>query len=117
MIEFYGYSKCSTCQKAKKLLTEAGVEFQEIDITINPPSLEILENILKYSDYEFKELFNKSGQQYRELNMKDKINQLNKVELLTLLSGNGRLVKRPIIANGRKFSVGFDIEKIKEVIK
>jgi arsenate reductase len=54
---------------------------------------------------------------YRELNMKEKMNQMSKAELIELLSQNGRLVKRPIIVNGRKFSVGFDLEKIKQVLE
>jgi arsenate reductase len=117
MIEFYGYNKCSTCVKAKKLLNDKAVKFNDIDITTNPPSVDLLENILKYGDYELKDLFNKSGQMYRELNMKEKMNQMSKAELMELLSQNGRLVKRPIIVNGRKFSVGFDVEKIKQVLE
>jgi arsenate reductase len=117
MIEFYGYNKCSTCVKAKKLLKDKAVKFNDIDITTNPPSVDLLENILKYGDYELKDLFNKSGQMYRELNMKEKMNQMSKAELIELLSQNGRLVKRPIIVNGRKFSVGFDGEKIKQVLE
>jgi arsenate reductase len=117
MIEFYGYNKCSTCVKAKKLLKDKAVKFNDIDITTNPPSVDLLENILKYGDYELKDLFNKSGQMYRELNMKEKMNQMSKAELIELLSQNGRLVKRPIIVNGRKFSVGFDLEKIKQVLE
>jgi arsenate reductase len=117
MIEFYGYNKCSTCVKAKKLLNDKAVKFNDIDITTNPPSVDLLENILKYGDYELKDLFNKSGQMYRELNMKEKMNQMSKAELIELLSQNGRLVKRPIIVNGRKFSVGFDVEKIKQVLE
>ena len=117
MIKFYGYNKCSTCLKAKKLLNESGVKFQDIDITINPPSRELLEDILKFSDYELKDLFNKSGQLYRELNMKEKVTQMSKSELIDLLSQNGKLVKRPIIVNGKKFTLGFDLEKIKQILE
>jgi len=116
MIQFYGYNKCSTCVKAKKLLSSSGADFADIDITINPPPADLLEDILKYGEYELKDLFNKSGQMYRELNMKEKMNQLSKAELIDLLAKNGRLVKRPIIVNGRKYSVGFAEHKIKQVI-
>lgn len=116
MIQFYGYNKCSTCLKAKKLLNESGIIFKDIDITTNPPSMELLENILKFSDYKLTDLFNKSGQMYRELNMKEKIKNMPELELIKLLSENGKLVKRPVIVNIKKYAVGYDEEKIKQVI-
>ncbi len=108
MIKFYGYDKCSTCIKAKKLLTSKGIKFEDIDITTNPPAKDLLNQILDSGKYDLKALFNKSGQMYREMNMKDKINIMSKEELLDLLSKNGRLVKRPVISDGKQHCVGYD---------
>ena len=105
--KFFSYSKCSTCQKAKKFLLANKVDFQEVDIILNPPSISELQAILDSGIYQITDLFNKSGEMYRELNMKDKIKILSKEELLDLLSKNGKLVKRPILSDGKRFAVGF----------
>lgn len=42
-------------------------------------------------------LFNTSGQEYRALNMKEKLPAMSDSEALKLLSRNGNLVKRPFI--------------------
>jgi arsenate reductase len=108
MIEFYGYNKCSTCLKAKKTLAKNGVAFDDIDITQNPPSQTLLKKILGEGRYELKDLFNKSGEVYRSLNMKDKLKTMSQSDALALLAKEGKLVKRPIVSNGKTFTVGFD---------
>ncbi|MBS6677519.1 MAG: arsenate reductase family protein, partial [Clostridiales bacterium] len=44
MLLFVEYPKCSTCQKAKKWLTEQGLEFQDRHIVEENPTREELEN-------------------------------------------------------------------------
>ena len=115
MLKFYGYNKCGTCQKAKKFLAGKKIAFNDIDITEKPPAKTVLKSILKSGEYSIKDLFNKSGVQYRELNMKDKIKVLSEAQLLDMLASNGRLVKRPIVTDGKSYSVGFkeDVFKAK----
>jgi arsenate reductase len=107
MIKFYGYDKCSTCRKAKQALKSYGVEFEDIDITQKPPSKKLLGAVLGGGEYALKDLFNTSGQEYRKLDMKAKLPTLSQAQALTLLSGNGRLVKRPIVSDGSTHTVGF----------
>ena len=116
MMEFYGYSKCSTCRKAKALLNSRGINYKDIDITENPPSQALLKSILKAGDYELKQLFNTSGQLYRELGMKDKMAQLTEAAAIKLLAAHGKLIKRPIITTGKQHVVGFDETKIKRLL-
>ncbi|MFN4149455.1 MAG: Spx/MgsR family RNA polymerase-binding regulatory protein [Candidatus Sericytochromatia bacterium] len=109
-LKFFGYNKCSTCIKAKKFLISNNVVFEDLDIISNPPSVEILKEFLNSGEYKLTDLFNKSGEMYRELNMKEKINVLSEEELLDLLSKNGKLVKRPLLTDGKTFAVGFKEE-------
>jgi len=108
MILFYGYKKCSTCRKAEKALEEAGTEYAFVDITEAPPGKAALKALVQQSGLELKRFFNTSGEQYKALGMKDKVNKLSSDSIVALLSGNGRLLKRPIVTNGRKTTVGFD---------
>ncbi|QDU34684.1 Regulatory protein Spx [Poriferisphaera corsica] len=117
MLMVYGYMKCSTCRKAIKWLDEAGCTYEFIDITTDPPSEAVLKKLLKKGDYGLKQLFNTSGVLYREMKMKEKVGGMNEGEAVKLLSSEGKLVKRPIVTDGKDFSVGFkeDVFKAKWV--
>ncbi len=108
MMEFYGYDKCGTCRNAKKYLDGKKIQYKDIDITSRPPSKKLFVTILKEGTYGIKDLFNKSGVLYREMNMRDKIKTMKEADLVQLLAKNGKLVKRPIISDGKKHTVGFD---------
>ena len=110
MIRFFGYDKCSTCRKAKRALADAGVAFEDVDITVNPPTEAQLRAALK-AGYSIAELFNRSGVQYRELNMKEKLKTLGEAQLIGLLATNGRLCKRPFVIEGSQVTVGFKPER------
>ena len=113
-MKMYGYMKCGTCRKAIKWLDAKGIEYDFVDITQQPPKQAELKRALA-AGYELKALFNKSGGQYRELNMKYKLPLMSEAEALKLLAGNGYLVKRPICLTRDKVTVGFKEETFDEV--
>lgn len=115
MMTFYGYPKCSTCRNAAKWLDEHGVAYDHIDITQQPPSAAVLRAILREGDYTLKDLFNRSGVQYRELNLKARLPTMSEDEAIDLLAGNGKLIKRPIATDGRRHTVGFDPQRYEAV--
>ena len=111
-MKLYSYNKCGTCRKAKKLLDVYKVSYDEIDITETPPPKSVLKKAIKAKG--MKKLFNTSGEQYKKLRIKDKIRTMTEIQALDLLSGNGRLVKRPIAVDGNRITVGFDENEYKE---
>ncbi len=113
-VTFYWYPKCGTCRKAKKWLDEHQVSYQEIHIVENPPSRDELEDFYKKSGLSINKLFNTSGQKYRELGLKDKIKTASEQELLDLLASDGMLMKRPILTDGEKVTVGFNEESFEK---
>ena len=110
MLKFYGYKKCGTSRKAEKWLDGKGIERSFVDITENPPPRTLLRKIVKAGDYQLKDLFNKSGGEYRSLKMKDKLPTMTAAAAIDLLAGNGRLCKRPIVTDGKVATVGFKEE-------
>ena len=114
-MKFFTYNKCSTCRKAKKFLEENNIPFKEIDLIEDPPPVSVLKKALKGRGMQ--KLFNTSGVQYRELKIKDKLKTLTESQALTLLAGNGKLIKRPIAIDGANVTVGFDLEEYKKVWK
>jgi len=106
-MKFYQYPKCSTCVKARKYLEANNISVDSINIVEQAPSRSELSAMLASYNGNIKKLFNTSGMQYRELNMKDRLPTMADDEALDLLAGNGMLVKRPFLLNGDKGIVGF----------
>ncbi|MBX3616751.1 Spx/MgsR family RNA polymerase-binding regulatory protein [Nitrosomonas sp.] len=110
MLKFYGYKKCDSCRKAERFLQQAGITYQFIDITGNPPNAAELAEIVLHANIPLNKFFNTSGLQYRELSIKERLPTLSDHQKLNLLASNGRLIKRPLITDGRRATVGFDDE-------
>lgn len=104
---FYWYPKCGTCRKAKKWLDEHDISYDAIHIADHPPARDTLEELYRNSGLELKKFFNTSGMKYRELGLKDKVKTLSDDELLDILASDGMLIKRPILTDGSKVTVGF----------
>ena len=107
-MKLYQYPNCSTCRKAIKFLEQHGCDFKSINIVEQPPTKTELRAMLASYEGNIKKLFNTSGLQYRELNMKEKLPQMSSAELIDLLATNGKLIKRPFLLNTAKNGiVGF----------
>ena len=104
---FICYSKCSTCQKAKKYLVEHNITFIERDIKENNPTKKELQAWSKLSNLPLKKFFNTSGLVYKELKLKEKLPTMSDEEMLEVLATNGMLVKRPLLVTAEKVLVGF----------
>lgn len=114
---FLEYPKCSTCKKAKKWLTENGIDFTSRHIIEDNPTKEELTKWIKESKLPIKRFFNTSGMKYRELNLKDKLKDMSEDEMISLLSTDGMLVKRPIIIGNGTILTGFKEKEWTENIK
>ena len=115
MLKLYGYKQCGTCRKAEQFLQQAGIGYEFIDITENPPTAEELAAIVERASVSLNKLFNTSGVQYRELKIKDQLPELSDQAILFLLAGNGRLIKRPLITDGKRATVGFNAQQFAAV--
>lgn len=110
----YQYAKCGTCRKAVKWLEAAGHELTLIPIFEEPPTVDELASLVENSGLELKKFFNTSGEVYKEMNLKDQLKEMSREEQLKLLSSNGRLIKRPIVTDGSKVTVGYKEEQFQE---
>lgn len=114
---FIEYPSCSTCRKAKKFLQEANVAFVDRHIVEDTPSVEELKAWVSSSGIAIHRLFNTSGQVYRQLQLKDKLEQMSDEEKLTLLAGNGMLIKRPLLIHGNQLLTGFKLAEWQKEIE
>lgn len=104
---FICYSKCSTCQKAKKWLDEKKIPYEMRDIKTENPNEEELKEWYQKSGLPLKKFFNTSGKLYKDMKLKDKLPEMAEEEQLKLLASDGMLVKRPIVVTEDKVLVGF----------
>lgn len=113
---FLQYPACSTCQKAKKWLTENNIEYTNRLIVEDNPTIEELKAWIPLSGLPVRKFFNTSGLVYKELNLKDKLLTMSEEEQIALLATNGKLVKRPLVVTNNFVLVGFkpaEWEKLK----
>lgn len=101
------YSKCSTCQRAKKWLDANGFTYTDRPIREDPPTAAELSAWQRKSGLPLKRFFNTSGQLYKSMQLKEKLPQMSEREQLELLASDGMLVKRPLLIDGDRVLVGF----------
>lgn len=106
----YGYHKCTTCKKAANFLKKENISFTFIEITKEPPSIKELNKMVTFMG-SLKSIFNTSGEIYRKMQLKDKIEKISLDESLKLLSEHGMLIKRPFLIGPDFGMVGFNEAK------
>lgn len=113
---FIQYPKCTTCKKAKKFLLDNNIEFEDRDIILNNPNEDELKKWIKLSGLDIKKFFNTSGILYREMNLKEKLKEMNEEEMIKILTTDGKLIKRPLLISDEFVLVGFKEENYKKII-
>lgn len=113
---FLCYPRWTTCSKARKWLEENNVWYEERNIKDNNPTEEELKEWIERSSYPIKKFFNTSGQVYRELALKDRLDSMSDDEKVKILASNGMLVKRPILVGEDIVLVGFKEEEWKQIL-
>ncbi|OPH61344.1 hypothetical protein BC351_15540 [Paenibacillus ferrarius] len=107
-VKVFCYDKCGTCRNAIKWLKAHEVEITDnVPLFDTPPSAKELAKLLSDSGLAIKKFFNTSGDVYKEMNLKDKLPGMSEEQMLDLLASNGRLIKRPIVTDGHRVTVGF----------
>lgn len=106
-MEFICYTRCNTCQKAKKYLTEQNIPFEERDIKTENPSADELAQWMEQSGLPSRKFFNTSGKLYKDMGLSKKLAEMSKEEQIALLATDGMLVKRPILVGKNGVLVGF----------
>lgn len=111
---FIEYPKCTTCQKAKKWLSDNGLTFEDRNIKEENPTYDELKAWYLKSGLPLKKFFNTSGLIYRSMNLKEKLPTMTEDEQLKLLATDGMLVKRPLIITDEQIIVGFRQKEYEE---
>lgn len=114
---FVEYPKCTTCKRAKAFLDTKGVKYTDRHIKQENPTFDELKEWRDKSGLDIKRFFNTSGILYREMGLKDKLDDMSDDEKLKLLSSDGMLVKRPLLIGNDFVLVGFKENQWEEKVK
>ncbi len=115
-LKVYVYQNCDTCRKALKFLDRHSISYTAVPIREKPPAVPELQAMLEHQGGDLKKLCNVSGQDYRALNLKEKIPSMGVAEVIDLLSSNGNLIKRPFVLGEDWGLVGFREEEWRRLL-
>ena len=113
-MKVYYYPTCNTCKKAMKWLDEKGIPYSKKEIVDWKWTYKEVRESYKKSKLDVQKLFNTSGLVYRELNLKDKLKEMDLQQKLELLASNGMLLKRPLLVQESTVIVGFNKDVYEE---
>lgn len=116
-LTLYWYPNCNTSKKAKKWLEDNGLSYKLVHLVEETPSEKEITELIEKSGLPPRRFFNTSGKVYREQNMKEKIKDATLEEMVQYLASNGMLIKRPIVTDGQKVTVGFKEETFENTWK
>jgi arsenate reductase (glutaredoxin) len=114
-LKVYHYSKCGTCRSAIKWLRSRGFTLELYDIFEKAPERDVVAEWIDHSELPIKKFFNVSGEVYKEMLLKDRIGLMTEEEMIDLLASNGRLIKRPVVTDGGRVTVGYKEDEFERV--
>ena len=103
---FYMYPSCTSCRKTKAFLQEQELQVSERHIFIDAPTVDELLQLLAISEEGVDSLLATRNQAFKQLDVD--VEDLKLSELLKLMSENPKLLKRPILTDGKEVIVGYD---------
>ena len=104
MIEIYGIANCDTVKKARKWLTEHGVDYVFHDYKKEGVNAQLLQQWIDEQGWEV--LLNKRGTTWRKLSDADKQN-LDASRAKELLLAYPSMIKRPVLLAHGRLLIGF----------
>ena len=107
-MKVFGIRNCDTVKKARKWLDDAGIEYQFHDLKKDGLNADTLSQWEKAVDWEA--LVNRRGTTWRKLpeQVRDNIDAQTAHEIML---ENPSIIKRPIVQQGDKVSVGFNADE------
>lgn len=103
---FFTYPSCTSCRKTKSWLKEEHVDVEERHLFRNAPTVDELMELLKLSTDGIESLLATRSQAFKDLGVD--IEDMKLSELLRLMSDNPKLLRRPIITDGKQLVIGYD---------
>lgn len=113
-IQIWHNPKCSKSRAAMELLKNKNIDANVIKYLEQTPTKEQLKDVLLKLKISAKELLRTGEDVYKELNLKDIIDEEMLIEIMVK---NPILIERPIIIKGDKAVIARPIENLEDLLK
>lgn len=114
MVILYVTSGCASCRKATQWFKERGIPFIERNLIKNKLTLLEFKEILQQTDNGTEDIISTNSKQFKQ-SIND-IDQLQLEELFTIIQKNPRLLRTPIIHDGKRFMTGYNESQIRRFV-
>ena len=111
MLKLFGIKNCNTVKKAIDWMNISNISFEFMDVKKNSLNTDILNGWVQNmpDNCSWESLVNKSGMTWRKLDDDQKKNADNLEGALVLILEKPSVMKRPVIADGKKIlTIGFN---------
>ncbi len=109
-IQIFGTAKCKNTQKAVRFFKERGITFHLVDLNVKPLTAGEMKNICQ--SVNINDLVDTEGARYKKRYLR-----YMSIDMENELLNDPLLLKTPIIRIDGKAFIGFDADKIKNLIK
>lgn len=114
MLKIYGIKNCSTMKKAFDLLNELGLAYEFHDYKKQGIDAETVKTWLAEIGQDL--VLNKKGTTWKKLSEEEQQHTLaSEANLIETLTTHTSMIKRPVIATGSGFIIGFDEAEIRKL--
>jgi len=113
MITVYGIPNCDTIKKARKWLSDNGIDYEFHDYK----KLGVPEKELKVwvKQLGWETLLNKRGTTWRKLDDEIK-NSVDETSAIQIMLDNPSIIKRPVLSTGKTLLVGFSADEYTQLL-
>ncbi|GAA0383138.1 Spx/MgsR family RNA polymerase-binding regulatory protein [Bacillus horti] len=115
MIELYTFSSCTSCRKAREILTEHHIPFKERNMNTEPLSKDEIYHILAHTTNGTTDIMSKRSQDVKELEVNFDEISLNK--WVDLVHNNPGMLRRPLLLTNDHLIVGYNKEEYEGIVK
>jgi arsenate reductase len=113
MLTVYGIKSCDTCRRARKYLTERGIEHEFHDVRDDGLDIQMLERWTDRIGWE--KLLNKKSLTWRKIPEVDR-NDMGRDQALAAMIERPTLIKRPVLESPQFIAVGFSEKRFEEFL-
>jgi Spx/MgsR family transcriptional regulator len=114
-LTFYTYPSCTSCRKTKHWLKANQIDFTERHLFKETPTIDELKYILSLTTEGIDEILATRSQTFKRLDLD--FDELTVNELLELLHKEPKLLRRPILIDGKKLVVGYNPNELMKLSK
>jgi arsenate reductase len=113
-VTIYHNPMCSKSRETLTLLRDRGVEPRIVEYLKDPPTVEVLSDVLDRLGLEPRALMRRKEPEYAELGLDDP--GLSREALIAAMAAHPRLIERPIVVTEGKAALGRPPQAVLEVL-